>query len=233
MIQGDRLNHSLVKVKIGEGIFTPRQVSDQEIKLILSEKTQELRAGTQNLQIIHDQFNSRNGEGITTKIQSNKIELVLRPTISKTTILNLTKNWQKQCSGQIQIDVDLLVEPKQKVYLILNEINNTNSEDYIFVAQKRQGTKQSLWFAINGIKAASYLVRIKIDNAESLLEIDPITKEYCQPVIHLQSNNNHKSAQTQEPKLNSKINRNKRPNKTESNYSLNSSNSKKKKKKKT
>ncbi len=220
LIQGEQLNHSLVKVKIGEGILTPQQIGDQEIKLILSEQSSNLRPGTQNLQIIHYQSEQKNDFTTTPAIKSNKIKLVLRPTILRTTILNLTKNWQQQCSGQIQIDVDLLVSPKQKVYLILNEINNTNSEDYIFVAQKPNGTKQSLWFAINGIKAASYLVRIKIDNAESLLEIDPITEEYCQPVIHLESKNTIKSAKTKQSKLNSQVNRNKQTSHKKSNFGL-------------
>ena len=158
-----------------------------EIKLTLLEEAENLRPGIQNLQIIHYQFEQRNEEYITKSVSSNKIELVLRPKIVTIAILNLRKNWQQQCSGQIQIDVDLLVEPTQQVYLILNEINNTESEDYVFKAHKRNELQESLFFAIDGIKAASYLVRIKIDNADSLLEIDPITEEYCNPVIDLQS----------------------------------------------
>ena len=187
LIQGSQLDHNLIKVKIGEAILTPQKVSEGEIKLTLLEEAENLRPGTQNLQIIHYQFEQRNDDYITKAVSSNKIELVLRPKIVTIAILNLTENWQQQCSGQIQIDVDLLVEPNQQVYLILNEINNTESEDYIFKAQKRNELQQSLFFVIDGIKAASYLVRIKIDNADSLLEIDPITEEYCNPVIDLQS----------------------------------------------
>ena len=187
LIQGSQLDHNLIKVKIGEAILTPQKVSQGEIKLRLLEEAENLRPGTQNLQIIHYQFEERNEEYITKAVSSNKIELVLRPKIVTIAILNLTENWQQQCSGQIQVDVDLLVEQKQQVYLILNEINNSESEDYIFKGQKRNELQQSLFFAINGIKAASYLVRIKIDNADSLLEIDPITEEYCNPVIDLQS----------------------------------------------
>lgn len=188
LIRGRQLDSDIVKVKIGEAILTPQKVSNQQIQLSLSallpQEKPNLRAGAQNLQVIHsgDRDSDRNEQNI----ESNTIELVLRPNIVKTAVISLTKNWKQQCSAEIEIGVDLLVQPKQEVYLILNEIANKDSEDHVFQAQKRNGLEKSLFFIVNKIKMASYLARIKIDDAESLLAIDPQTQEYSEPVLHIQ-----------------------------------------------
>jgi hypothetical protein len=111
-----------------------------------------------------------------TGVESNAFAFVLRPRIDDADVDNVAK--------QVTVKVAPLVQPKQRVRLLLNEIQPPSSvpslerpATYSFelpapvptsVPSVPSGPIGDLVFEISGVKPAKYLVRVQIDGAESM-----------------------------------------------------------------
>jgi hypothetical protein len=117
-------------------------------------------------------------------IESNVIPLILRPTI---TIHPHRRNLEEVevglYSGDIEIQVDLRIGFKQRVFLLLNGITGENYESYIFAAKRRTRQTHTLIFSLENIKIGDYLARVQIDGAESPLNVD--NDRYSGPILQI------------------------------------------------
>lgn len=75
-------------------------------------------------------------------------------------------------SAQVKIWVNLAIEKNQRVLLILNEKTLSNPAGYLFNAALRRKDQTIITVPIHSIKPGEYLVRLQVDGAESLLNID-------------------------------------------------------------
>jgi hypothetical protein len=112
-------------------------------------------------------------------VQSNPATFILRPTIQTIT----------PSSSEIDITLDLAVGPQQVAYLLLNQLLPLTSPppsdalSYTFPAAPRISPASpppspppptpQLTFPISGVTSGTYLVRVNIDGAESLLGSGP------------------------------------------------------------
>ncbi len=139
-----------------------------------------LRAGMQSIQVIQPIY-----MGIppvrhsSVEFESNIASFVLRPGIDKS-------------GGVYQVsatatDVTLQVNPTigkdQQVVLLLNAVSNDLSTTYTFLAPARSADTNSLTIPIQGVPTGDYLVRIRVDGAESTLDISG--GNYTDPKVHI------------------------------------------------
>jgi hypothetical protein len=68
--------------------------------------------------------------------------------------------------------VNLQVGAEQRVRLLLNEWSVDNPKIYVFSVPPRQHDTDRLTIAVQDIHAGEYLVRLQIDGADSLLDVD-------------------------------------------------------------
>jgi hypothetical protein len=156
-------------VRVGEVDLTPDSIGNQQIGITLSDV--DLRAGVQGVQVLYD-----HGGG------SNVSPLVLHPMITK----DLADNYEISVadiatdpedgthSATVTVDLAPDVGPRQQVALFLNEAPPSTEpvRAYTFRAESRTADSAGVTFKIRGVEAGSYLVRVQVAGAETLLETD-------------------------------------------------------------
>lgn len=184
LIKGKRLQGQVTQVFINDAEITPDSITDSEIRLIpLPDPMPDgsaLRAGIKSLQIVHSVPLGEPPEAHSFS-GSNVFPFPLRP--------KLTVPLQ---TGAIRIQFSPKVGKSQRVFLILNELTtNVKPNGYRLAAPKDNGIPASstatevtsIDFPVTGVVAAgTYLVRVQVDGAESLLQKNAAGK-YDQPQV--------------------------------------------------
>ncbi|MGD1873299.1 MAG: DUF4255 domain-containing protein [Mastigocoleus sp.] len=176
-IYGKHLNYKIPQVRIANIDVIPCEVSEHKLSLDLQVIDADiLRAGVQSLQVIHhlstdeERFNS--GYPI---IESNVASFVIRPTIKQISIIEQDEYALEVYLAVLSLKVDTMVGVKQRVILALNEWSSvTKYEPVVYQAEAdtRKIETDTVNFTIKNIKPGEYLLRLQIDGAESLLDID-------------------------------------------------------------
>lgn len=196
IIQGQRLQSNLTLISIGGVKITPQQVSSNQIILPLALlPAGALRPGVQSLQVIHPRAaptpmgrNARVPSQETRGIESNVAAFVVRPTVQETSFSNLDETADDLRTAQVTVQLDLPVAKAQRVVLLLNERSIDRPTAYLFDALPRTEETHCLLFSIYDVKPGEYLVRVQVDGAESLLNVDtnsnsPTFEQYIGPTI--------------------------------------------------
>lgn len=185
LIKGKRLQGQETQVFINDTEITTTSITDSEIRLIPLPDTMPdgtaLHPGIKSMQIVQNVPLGEPPEAHSFT-GSNVFPFALRP--GSTVSLQGT---------DIRIQFDLKVGKSQRVFLILNELtSNAKPKGYRLAAPKDNGIPESstateatsIDFPIAGIVAAgTYLVRVQVDGAESLLQKNTATGRYDQPQV--------------------------------------------------
>jgi hypothetical protein len=189
------LVRGLPQIRIGEAQITPTTVTDTEIRLELgllsAEEKNKLRSGVQSLQVVYPILPKRSDNAPDRAIGSNVVPFVLCPAIEEPiAAMNLDDNGDGFYTANVEIRLDLAVEARQRVFLFLNERTTSNPTAYIFSSISRDEPSHRLVFPIRDVKAGEYLVRVQIDGAESLLNVDSnidssTFDQYISPIVDI------------------------------------------------
>jgi hypothetical protein len=171
LIQGRQFEHDAVRVRISDVDIIPTEVSLEQIVVPLGlVPSDRLRAGVQNLQVIH-QVSTGIPNPSHRNVESNVAPFVLRPTVKRIQVHPVEQNDDLH-TVNLQIQSNLPVGIKQRVTVSLNEWTINQPTVYIFEAQPRsQDTDEIIVPAID-VKTGEYLVRLHVDGAESQLGVD-------------------------------------------------------------
>lgn len=167
-IEGRRLNADTVLVRIADWKGAPSEVTGTQVKLPFSSvPAGTLRAGIQAVQVVHPLIHETPPPPVG--VESNIVPFVLHPTLTGPTPQNMVDIGGNRYSGEIAVGVNPPVGPRQRVSLLLDRVPSQGSESYSFPAPARAADATSVTFAVANVAAGSYLVRIQVDGAESLL----------------------------------------------------------------
>lgn len=187
VLRGSALQASETTVLFGEHIeATPLTVTPSQITVALPAG---LQPGGQSVIV-----NQPVSLGIPPQphrgVQSDPANFILRPTIETIT----------PASSEIDVTLDLAVGPQQAAYLLLNQLLPLSSPppsdalSYTFPAAPRESLASpppsppppttQLTFPISGVVPGTYLVRVNIDGAESLLTTGPDGR-FNSPTVNL------------------------------------------------
>lgn len=191
LIRGKMLANANTSIRIGGVEVAPGTVQDQAITLALTLVPPEaLRPGVQGLQVIHGHRLERGSTNspIQERVESNVAPFVLRPSIKEVNLLNGSGTDDEPRDAELEVITDVRIGRDQRVILILNEQTTLQPAAYIFNAQSRNYHTVRLIFSLKAIKNADYLVRVQVDGAESLCQIDgdrysPTFDQYISPMI--------------------------------------------------
>jgi hypothetical protein len=184
LIKGKRLQGQVTQIFINDSEITATSISDSEIRLNpLADPLPDgsaLRAGIKSLQIVHSVPLGQPPEAHSFS-GSNVFPFPLRPmpTVSMQ-------------GSAIRIQFVPKVGKTQRVFLLLNELtDDPKPKGYRLAAPKDNGIPAGssdadvshIDFPVTGVVAAgTYLVRVQVDGAESLLQKDADGK-YAQPQV--------------------------------------------------
>jgi len=88
----------------------------------------------------------------------------------------------------VTVQLDPALQSTQKVQLLLNELAPPGGSvplSFTFDADASQISAHSVIFTTYGTRPGAYLVRVRVDGAESLLRTDPVTRVYAKPAATL------------------------------------------------
>ncbi len=173
-IRGKYLANDITQVRIGGFELSPLEVSENQITLILADVPIDfLRAGVQSLQVIHQiPIGAANLNNGNRAVDSNVAPFILRPTIKQISIEQQNRPMDELRSLILSLQVDVMVGIKQRVVLVMNEWSIDEPIGYQFEVESRNLDTDTVIFNLTGVKPAIYLLRLQIDGAESLLDID-------------------------------------------------------------
>jgi Pvc16 N-terminal domain len=169
-ISGKQLQNPRTQVRLDGVEATPVNISDTQIILPLSLfPANGLRAGVQGLQVIHRTV-MPSGQSCT--VESTAVPIVLRPTLKEVQLAEVSGQGEDFRSARLTVRIDVQVGMKQRVVLVMNEWAIADPAGYQFEAPHRPDDSHEIVIPIQGVKPGEYLLRIQIDGAESLLDID-------------------------------------------------------------
>jgi hypothetical protein len=183
VILGQQLRGDITRVRVGPVEVIPNmdEMSDTRITIAIPSG---VPAGVEGVQVVQRLLMGTPPEEHR-GFESNVAPFVLRPTI--TGLVTATP-----AAGIVNVNVpmDPPVGKGQRVILLLNEFDpptDRSAHAYSFSAPSRNqpaapDTVTSIEFPTGGVAPGSYLVRVQVDGAESLLETDPNGK-YVSPRV--------------------------------------------------
>lgn len=186
IIKGRRLRGEKTIVRIGRVEITPQTATEDEVRVQLSslspQESSLLRAGVQGIQVVH-QFQGQ-VMAPDSEVESNVLPLVLCPKILNgsegVAMLNAEEQDEDIYRGHITAQIDVTIAPEQRVYLLLNGVENPKT--YIFKAPRRTSNANLIEVSIQNVIAGAYLVRVQVDGAESPLLVDQ-DDQYSGPMV--------------------------------------------------
>ena len=173
-ISGQNLRGDVTKLKFGTAIATPATVSGDKITVALPAT---LQPGVRTVQVIHD-FDFGTPNEPHRGFESNVAPFILQPRI--TTVPPFTAAH----GGTLALDFAPPIGREQSVALLLN----SDSNNYVIPLPSRPvtdpPTANSFSFEIPAsVELGDYLLRVRVDGAESALEVDTNTLEFKGPKL--------------------------------------------------
>lgn len=195
-IRGKQLQGPSTYVRIGGAEVQPDWATDAELQFSLSQiAVEDLRAGAQGVQVIHredERLNPHNGSRdslvLERLVESNVAPFILRPAIRAVQIEAVEGDEEEPRTGKLRVQVTPHVGQKQRVTLVMNERNPVDPAAYNFVALARREDGDTVIVPLREVKPGEYLLRLLVDGAESLLQVDfdsrsPTYEQYVAPTV--------------------------------------------------
>jgi hypothetical protein len=186
VVRGERLRGAVTRLfVVGEVVTPPAQdIGDTQIKLDLASlPAGALRAGVQGLQVVHEAMLGRPPQ-LHRTVESNVAPFVVRPVFDSNNIGVIPVPETPEVAPDT-VDVELTaIDPpigkRQRVVLLLNERNapaGRPARSYSFRAAPRGDptepeTVTTIKIRTVGVEAGSYLVRLQVDGAETVVDRD-------------------------------------------------------------
>ena len=120
-------------------------------------------------------------------VESNVSLFYLQPVIQQPTV-GPAGTGQGPPATPVTVQLEPALESTQQVQLLLNEVAPPAGAvplSFTFDASPSQISANSVTFATFGTRPGAYLVRVRVDGAESVLQTDPGTGAYSGPVVTL------------------------------------------------
>jgi Pvc16 N-terminal domain len=181
-VLGRNLVGQVTRVRVGTELLDPTSVEDTRIEIDLASiPAPARRAGATGLQVVHDVLMGT-PETPHRGSESNLIAFVLRPLLSGI------------AASTPQATVGFQVEPPvrahQRTTLLLDERPGGGGHSYAFAAGPADSDLSTLEFQIANVEPGDYFVRLRVDGAESPLEVvedekDPAFQTLTGPEVHI------------------------------------------------
>jgi hypothetical protein len=192
VLRGRSLAGDLTRVRLGTGgaEWEPTLASAREVRLDLGAiPAATLRAGIQGVQVVHKRPMGtppvpHRGE------ESNVAPFILRPVVQPGVVPGefAVQVLPPLGAGQprrLEVKVTPTVGKLQRVELLLNETLDADRPAYLFPDRERTADTDTLVIDAPGLEAGRYLVRVRIDGAESVLHADPGDPAFVRPWVQV------------------------------------------------
>lgn len=173
-LQGDPTSMQILVRISGQDVAPPLgNIGTDRIDVSLQGIPQPLHSGVQGVQVIQklklgDPAAPHNG------FESNVFPFVLHPTMSGPQKQNMQADANGLVSGDLTVTINPIVGVKQRVTVLLvnTQPPAEGPASYSFTASSLTADTNTITVSISGVKTGSYLVRVLVDGAISVLDND-------------------------------------------------------------
>ena len=159
-VRGRGLRGEVTRIRIGGSLVEPQSVEESELLVPLVQvPVAERCAGVQGIQVVHDVLLGTPAlphRGF----ESNVLAFVLRPTLTSVDATGLPL---------LEVGIEPAVTEAQRVTLLLDARDTPSA--FSIAAQAHPGTVSTVVFDLADVEPGTYLVRVRVDGAESALEV--------------------------------------------------------------
>lgn len=191
-INGQNLKSKSVKVVFGTVAVDPDidKIKNKKIEVTLPV---ELRAGVNTVKVVHELYINQQ-TGPHKAVESNTAAFMLRPVFKEGPVFLVVTLPDNSTKETIKLVIKPNVGKSQQVVLLLNQLNPPTNQPplaYQFNAPQGNGITGSntetdtITFTITDVDPGNYLVRARVDGAESPLEFDSNNK-FDGPKVNIQ-----------------------------------------------
>jgi Pvc16 N-terminal domain len=183
-IQGKGLQQESTRIRIGTTELEPASIREAEATIDLgAAPAGSLRAGAQSLQLVTV---SGHGNSLRRALESSAVAFILRPLITGLQLDQVAGEGEELRDANLSVTLNPMVGKTQRVVLMLNEVSQREPMAYTFTSDAREADGNQVTVRLQSIRAGTYLVRVQVDGAESLLEVDadpesPTRDQYVRP----------------------------------------------------
>jgi len=175
LIEGQQLQGQSTLVLIEGQELTPTTVSPTQITLPVPAG---IHAGIQGVQVLQ-KILMGTPSALHRGLESNIAPFVLRPTIQSATPTALPSP-----GGT---DVKLTLSPNigagQRAVLLLNNVTVSPAKAFTSLPVIATADSNQITINMKNVPAGNYLVRVQVDGAESVLNVDPLTHQFTGPTV--------------------------------------------------
>ncbi|MGJ5629762.1 DUF4255 domain-containing protein [Nostoc sp. CALU 1950] len=165
VIRGKRLRGEITRVRLGnrETLLVPQEVKETQISLLVPP---DLYASVQGIQIVH--LTMGNAGQTDHLVESNVAAFVLHPTITAF-VAQVENSGDNLRTAEITVKFQPKVGNAQRVVLLLNEVSGDSPVTYSFLVAPRTEDTDVVTIPVKNVKPGTYIVRVRVDGAESPL----------------------------------------------------------------
>jgi hypothetical protein len=192
LLMGQNLAGSDTLIRIGNAKTRPKNLTDKQATISLPDVSG-LRPGTQSLQVLHcppidRRLIPNRMREPDQEVESNALAIVICPSIASVLDVSVKSGFGKWFGaamfqdesdprqGEITLELDLAVDPEQRVLLIMNRMIPVDGpatlDSAIFRAKPRDSVTEEITFPFYDLQPGEYLMRVQVDGAESDLQVD-------------------------------------------------------------
>jgi hypothetical protein len=174
-IRGARLKAETTQVRIDDVVTAPATVGDTELTVVLPPG---LRGGVQGLQVVQP-LQLGTPPAAHRGVESNVAPFVLTPRIVKVgpayqiSLANVVTAVDGSVSADVTVEVDPPVRAGQRADLLLNQLGVPTPAAGTFSLPPAPADTASPTFHVSRVAAGNHLVRVRVDGAESPLDLGP------------------------------------------------------------
>ncbi|MDZ8259798.1 DUF4255 domain-containing protein [Nostoc sp. ChiQUE01b] len=178
VIRGKQLRGEITRVRFGntETLLVPQEVKETQISLLVPP---DLYASVQGVQIVH--LTMGNAGQTNHLVESNVAAFVLHPTITAF-VAQVENNGDNLRTAEIIVKFQPKVGKAQRVVLLLNEVSSESPVAYSFLAAPPTQDTDAIAIPVKNVKPGTYIVRVRVDGAESPLQKNQFG-EYDSPQV--------------------------------------------------
>jgi len=179
LVTGQNLRGQNTLLLMEDQEFTPTTISDTQITYAFPSPLT-IHAGIKGLQVLQKMAMGNDTTPQHRGFESNIAPFVLRPTIDNATAT-------AAASPATGTNVTLTLTPNigvgQRAVLLLNNVSASPSTAYASLATVATTASNQIIINITGVPTGTYLVRVQIDGAESVLTVNPTTNQFTGPTV--------------------------------------------------
>ncbi len=177
VIRGKRLRGEVTRIRLGktETLLVPEDIKETQISLLVPLN---LFAGVQSIQVVQMKMGNQNSQHL---IESNVAAFVLHPKITAT-VAQVENSGDNLRKAAITVKFHPKVGKNQRIILLLNSLTSDHPVVYSFAVAPPHENTDNITIPVQNIQPGTYLVRVQVDGAESLLHTNQ-TGEYDSPQV--------------------------------------------------